>query len=175
MRIRVSTVIDAPPAVVWAAVRDVRTHVQWMADAESIELTSPTTFDCLTKVGPFRLRDRMEIVEWAEGRAMGIRHVGLVGGEGRFVLRRTWRGRTRFTWDERLRFPWWMGGPAGALVAKPVLRAICRANLRRQRALATRHRLDEREAPLVRRAGTGAPRGPPRPAARTGLHLPPAL
>lgn len=135
MRLRVSTVIDAPPQRVWDEVRDIRSHVRWMADAESIELTSATTFDCLTKVGPFRLRDRMEIVAWDEGRSMGVRHVGLVRGEGRFTLRRTWRGRTRFTWDERLRFPWWIGGPLGGLVAWPVLRAIWRGNLRRLRAL----------------------------------------
>ncbi|HEX2039438.1 MAG TPA: SRPBCC family protein [Acidimicrobiales bacterium] len=131
MRVRVGIVIDAPPAAVWSAVRDVRSHVAWMSDAESITVTSPTTFDCVTRVGPFRLVDRMEIVEWDEGRAMGIRHVGLVRGEGRFALRRTWRGRTRFTWEEWLRLPWWMGGPLGALVAKPVLRRIWRANLRR--------------------------------------------
>lgn len=134
MRIRVGIVIDAPPAAVWARVRDIESHVGWMADAESIVFTSPTTFDCATRVGPFRLVDRMEIVAWDEGRAMGIRHVGLVRGEGRFTLRRTWRGRTRFTWDERLRFPWWMGGPIGALAAKPVLRRIWRGNLRRLRA-----------------------------------------
>jgi hypothetical protein len=134
VRIRVSIVIDAPPAVVWSHVRDVHSHVSWMADAESIVFTSPTTFDCVTRVGPFRLVDRMEIVEWEEGRAMGIRHVGLVRGEGRFTLRRTWRGRTRFTWAERLRFPWWLGGPVGALVAKPVLHRIWRGNLRRLRS-----------------------------------------
>ena len=127
-------VIDAPPEVVWAAVRDIRSHVDWMADAESITFTSETTFNCVTKVGPFRTVDRMEIVEWDEGRAIGIRHVGLVRGTGRFTLRRTWRGRTRFTWAERLRFPWWMGGPVGAFVAKPVLRRVWRGNLRRLRS-----------------------------------------
>ncbi|MDQ3757641.1 MAG: SRPBCC family protein, partial [Actinomycetota bacterium] len=129
------TVIDAPPAVVWSHLRDIPSHVTWMADAEAITFTTPTTFDCATKVGPFRMVDRMEIVEWEEGRALGIRHAGLVRGEGRFSLRRTWRGRTRFTWEERLWFPWWMGGPVGALVAKPVLRRIWRGNLRRLSAV----------------------------------------
>jgi hypothetical protein len=134
-RVRVSTVIDASPRRVWAAVRDIGSHVAWMEDAVAIRFTSRqhegvgTTFDCDTKVGPFRLTDRMEVTEWSEGRAMGIRHVGLVQGTGRFTVRRARRGRTRFTWDERLRFPWWMGGPAGSLVAAPVLRHIWRRNL----------------------------------------------
>jgi hypothetical protein len=73
----------------------------------------------------------MAITEWDAGRAMGVRHDGLVAGSGRFTLRARRGGRTRLTWDERLRFPWWMGGPVGALVASPVLRAIWRGNLAR--------------------------------------------
>lgn len=134
-RIRVSTVIDAPPQQVWAAVRDVGSHVAWMHDAVAIRFTSAsrhgagTTFDCDTKVGPFRLTDRMEVTEWDEGRAMGIRHVGLITGTGRFTLQVHRARRTRFSWEERLVFPWWMGGPLGAVLAAPVLRRIWRRNL----------------------------------------------
>ena len=119
----------------WDAVRDIESHVEWMEDARSITFTSPTTFDCLTVVGPFRTTDHMEIVSWDEGRAMGIRHVGVVRGEGRFTLEPLGAGSTRFSWDERLSFPWWMGGPVGALVAKPVLRRIWRRNLANLRRL----------------------------------------
>ncbi len=134
-RVRVSTVIHASPRHVWAAVRDIASHTSWMEDAVAIRYTSAkregvgTTFDCDTRVGPFRLTDRMEVTEWAEGTAMGIRHVGLVQGTGRFTVRRARGGRTRFTWDERLRFPWWMGGTPGSMVAAPVLRHIWRRNL----------------------------------------------
>ncbi len=127
--------IDAPPGQVWRDVRDIGSHVAWMDDAVSIRFTSGsttgvgTTFECATKVGPFRLQDRMEVTEWTEGRAMGIRHTGLVTGTGRFSLRRTPRGRTRFTWEERLAFPWWLGGPAGSVVAGPVLRRVWKRNL----------------------------------------------
>jgi uncharacterized protein YndB with AHSA1/START domain len=133
-KIRVSTLIRAPRPVVWQAVRDIASHVRWMHDADRIRITSPratgvgTTFVCDTRVGPFRLSDRMEVVEWRERRAMGIRHTGLVRGVGRFTLR-TRPGGTLFTWEERLRFPSWMGGRLGAIVAKPVLRRIWRRNL----------------------------------------------
>lgn len=133
-RIRVSTLIKAPRPKVWRAVRDIGSHVRWMHDAESIKITSPqttgvgTTFTCATKVGPLRLSDRMEVVEWRERKAMGIRHAGLVRGVGRFTLRPR-PGGTLFTWEERLRFPWWLGGPLTAIFAKPVLRAIWKRNL----------------------------------------------
>lgn len=147
-RLRVSAVIDAPPDQVWADVSDLASHVEWMHDARSIEFTSDqesgvgTTFDCETRVGPFRLTDRMEITRWVPGREMGVRHVGVVTGTGTFTLRglrsgRSWRAggrrgaarRTRFTWTERLVFPWWLGGPFGAFVARPVLRWVWRRNL----------------------------------------------
>ena len=66
-RINVSTVIDARPGEVWAVVEDIASHVDWMADAEAIRFTTErtsgvgTTFECDTKVGPFRLTDVMQI------------------------------------------------------------------------------------------------------------------
>jgi hypothetical protein len=134
-RIRVSTVIDAPLATVWADLRNIASHVEWMQDAVAIRFTSErregvgTSFECDTRVGPFRLRDTMVVTEWEPERAMGIRHEGVVTGVGRFTLRRRGRRRTRFTWTERLTFPWWLGGPAGALVGGQVLRVVWRRNL----------------------------------------------
>jgi uncharacterized protein YndB with AHSA1/START domain len=139
--IRVSTVIDATPAEVWRVVEDVGSHVDWMHDAVAIRFTSSrrsgvgTTFDCDTRVGPFRLTDRMEITRWRPRRAMGVRHVGLVTGRGMFTLRARPGGRTRFTWKERLSFPWWMGGPLGAAIGGEVLRLIWKRNLAELRRL----------------------------------------
>jgi len=137
MKIKVGITIDALPQQTWRIVEPIERHVEWMADAESITFTGPltrgvgTTFDCVTKVGPIRMTDKMTVTEWAPEHAIGIQHRGIVTGDGRFTLRRRPGGRTRFSWNERLTFPWWMGGPVGALAAKPVLRAIWRRNLRR--------------------------------------------
>jgi hypothetical protein len=120
---------------VWRAIEDIGSHVEWMEDAVAIRFTSSrrsgvgTTFDCDTRVGPFSLVDRMSVTEWRPGRSMGIEHVGLVAGTGRFTLRRGRGGSTRFTWTERLSFPWWMGGPVGSAAAAPVLRWVWRRNL----------------------------------------------
>jgi hypothetical protein len=61
---------------------------------------------------------------------MGVRHTGIVVGDGEFTLHAEPGGGTRFTWDEDLRFPWWMGGPVGAWLSVPVLRAVWRASMR---------------------------------------------
>jgi len=160
-KIRVSRVVPARTGAVWEALRDIPSHVDWMADAVAIRFVSDqrtgvgTAFDCDTKVGPIRLVDRMEVTEWEPGRAMGVRHVGLVTGTGRFSLRPSRRRRaTRVTWEEELRFPWWLGGPIGALVGKQVLAAIWRGNLRRLEA-----RLSERGSRGARRRGRARRRG----------------
>jgi hypothetical protein len=140
-RVRVSTTLPAPPSVVWADVSDLASHVEWMADAESLRFTTRrragvgTTMEVATRVGPFRLTDVLEVTEWRPGRVIGVRHVGIVRGTGRFTLRRRWLHprSTRFTWEERLVFPPWLGGPLGAAVAAPVLRWVWRRNLRRLR------------------------------------------
>jgi hypothetical protein len=140
-RIRVSTTLPAPPVAVWRVVSDLASHVDWMADAESLRFTTRrrsgvgTTMEVATRVGPFRLTDVLEVTEWRPGRALGVRHAGIVGGTGRFTLRRRWLrpGSTRFTWEERLVFPAWLGGPVGAAMAAPVLRWVWRGNLRRLR------------------------------------------
>jgi carbon monoxide dehydrogenase subunit G len=139
--IRVRAVIDAPPAVVWDELSDIASHVHWMADAESISFTSDrhrgvgTTFDCVTAVGPLRTVDRMAVTSWRDGREIGVRHEGIVTGEGAFTLEPAASGRTCVAWSERLRFPWYLGGPVTAILGKPVLAHIWQRNLRR---LATR-------------------------------------
>jgi uncharacterized protein YndB with AHSA1/START domain len=139
----VSTEIDATPARVWEVVEPVERHVDWMHDAVAIRFTGEQTrgtgteFLCDTKVGPFKLVDRMEITEWVPGEVMGVRHTGLVTGSGRFTITPIDLGRrTRFTWQEVLTFPWWMGGPVGAWAGgKIALGPIWRRNLRNLRRL----------------------------------------
>jgi len=111
-------------------------HVDWMADAASIVFDGPlrrgagTRFWCVTEIGPFRLIDHMEITAWQPLHVMGVRHTGIVRGDGRFTLDPIADGRgTRFTWAEQLRFPWYLGGPVGAWLARPVLAWIWRRNL----------------------------------------------
>ena len=136
-RLCVAIDISATPAQVWQVVEPIEEHVAWMHDAVAIRFRTDqhrgvgTAFLCDTNVGPFKLVDRMEITEWMPSEAMGVCHVGLVTGTGRFTLAPIDHGRrTRFGWDESLVFPWWLGGPVGALVGgRLVLRRIWQHNL----------------------------------------------
>lgn len=136
----VSTVIDRSRAEVWADVRNIASHVEWMADATEIRFISDETegegtrFECDTKVGPISLTDVMEITSWEDEARMGVRHVGLVEGRGEFTLTELGPNRTEFRWEEDLSFPLWMGGPVGAFLARPILKLIWKRNLTRLRA-----------------------------------------
>jgi hypothetical protein len=137
MRITVAVDIDRSPEVVWADLSHIERHVEWMADAEAIEFTSEhhqgvgVTFDTTTRIGPLTTTDRMRVIEWDEGRVIGVRHEGVVTGDGWFVLEpRAGSTGTHFEWIEELHLPWWFGGRVGELIAAPLLRAFWRRNLR---------------------------------------------
>lgn len=135
--ITTAVVIERGIDEVWADVADLASHVTWMADAESIRFHSGprsgvgTTFTCRTKVGPIRLDDVMVITTWEPRRSIGVHHRGVVSGHGAFTLTDLGPDRTGFTWREELAFPWWLGGPLGAAIGRPILTAIWTRNLAR--------------------------------------------
>ncbi|CAN5632953.1 hypothetical protein BH10ACT2_BH10ACT2_28270 [soil metagenome] len=134
--IRVAVEIAATRDEVWAALQQIDRHIDWMHDAVAIRFVGEQTsgvgteFLCDTKIGPFKLVDQMTITQWQPAAVMGVRHTGLVTGEGKFVLSAA-GAHTRFEWEETLRFPWWLGGLIGAAIAGPlVLRPLWKRNLR---------------------------------------------
>lgn len=147
-RIRVEASYDGAPAEVWSVLEPIESHVDWMADAEVIRFSTDRTrgvgtrFECVTKVGPIRLTDQMEITEWDPARSMGVHHAGLVTGDGRFTIAPLGGGnRSRFSWEEELTFPWWLAGRVGSAIGGPaVLKRIWQGNLRRLKPLVERRR-----------------------------------
>lgn len=137
MFIRGSVAIGAPVEHCWNHLADLGSHVDWMADAESIRFTSAarqglgTTFECVTKVGPLKTVDKMTVVDWVDGHVVAVQHTGVVVGTGRFELVQTSPTACEIVWTEDLRFPWYLGGVLTAFAAKPVLRRIWMGNLRR--------------------------------------------
>jgi uncharacterized protein YndB with AHSA1/START domain len=134
--IEVNVVIDAPLARVWAELADFASHPQWMDDAATVRfLTDRTTglgtrIEAATRVGPLRASDVMEVVRWEEEQTIVVEHVGAVKGYGRFDIEPT-GGGTGMRWVEDLRFPWWMGGPIGLALARPIMRRIWHGSLMR--------------------------------------------
>lgn len=135
-RIEVNRDMPIRHDLVWEALADLRSHIEWMKDAESVEFATErskglgTTMRVATRVGPFRTMDIIEVTGWVEGESIDVAHRGLVTGTGTLAVSRT-NGSTRVSWVERLRFPLWLGGPVTAFLAKPVLAAIWKGNLER--------------------------------------------
>ena len=135
-RVTVSTEIPAAIADVWADVARLETHVEWMADAESIVFRGDARsgvgviMEVLTRVGPLRTTDVIRVMTWEPPNRIGVVHEGLVEGVGEFRLEPNGAG-TSFTWDEELSFPWYLGGAIAAWVARPVLAWVWRRNLQR--------------------------------------------
>ncbi len=138
--VTVSTLLDAPPDVVWADIEQIERHVEWMADAESVDIISDTSrgvgvrAEVATRFGPLRTTDVMEFTAWDPPHRMAVRHVGLFTGVGAFTLTPVGSGQTEFTWSEEISFPWFFGGRLGAWLARPVFRWVWNRNLARLRA-----------------------------------------
>lgn len=137
--IDLTAVFAAPIGVVWAELSDLASHPEWMSDAGSIEFLSEgrqgvgTLIRASTEVGPIRLSDTMRVIEWEELGRITVEHVGPVTGSGSFQIRPVDEG-TELRWIETLIFPWWLGGPIGAAVARPILGRIWRGSLEKLRA-----------------------------------------
>jgi carbon monoxide dehydrogenase subunit G len=136
VRISVDQLIPAPVDEVWDDIGDLETHVEWMADAESIEFVGDrrrgmgTTMRVLTRLGPLRTTDLIRVVSWDPPHRIGVVHEGLVTGRGEFRLAPE-AGHTRFSWEEDLGFPWYLGGDVTAYAARPLLRRVWKRNLSR--------------------------------------------
>ena len=136
MRIAVEHIVDDPIEVVWADLADLGTHAEWMTEAGSIEFVSPqrrgvgTVLLVPTHVGPLHTEDWIVVTSWDEGREIGVVHIGLVTGSGRFTLEAEGEG-TRIVWDEEFTLPAVFGGRIGEVFAAPIMAALWRGNLRR--------------------------------------------
>jgi hypothetical protein len=136
VRVLVSHVIDVPADIVWADVSNMKSHAEWMADAEGIDVVSTmqrgvgTVLKVPTRIGPFRTVDWIIVTDWIEGRSIRVVHVGLVSGEGEFRIEPN-GDATLFLWDEDLTLPLLFGGRIGEVIARPIIAGIWRGNLRR--------------------------------------------
>lgn len=136
----VSVILNAPIDEVWADVSDLASHVEWMADADSITFADDrrsgvgTVMEVVTRVGPLKTMDVIEVTDWDPPHRIGVVHRGVVTGTGAFVLEPSGIDRTRFTWEESLEMPWYFGGDWAAPISNRVLELIWKRNLKRLQA-----------------------------------------
>ncbi|MGI9572146.1 MAG: SRPBCC family protein [Candidatus Actinomarinaceae bacterium] len=134
--INVSTTINTSIDEVWNEVSVLKNHTNWMKDAVNIEFLNEKTeglgaeMKVLTKVGPIKLFDYMTVTEWIEKKSIGVDHVGIVTGKGKFTLIELEEEKTKFLWEETLKFPIYLAGPIGEFFGSPILKLIWRNNLK---------------------------------------------
>lgn len=137
MRIGVRRTIGAPPRRVWEVASDIPGGARWMPDVAWIRPVGGgpgvgARFAVRTRVlGVPATTDLLEITAWEPPHRLGVRHLGMVRGEGEWRLRPSPDGgRTLFEWDEELRMPPPVLGELALRVYGPVQRAMLRRSLR---------------------------------------------
>jgi uncharacterized protein YndB with AHSA1/START domain len=133
--VRVDVHVDAPAAVVWAAVIDWDRASEWMLGTKVRATTNGGSglgggIEAYTTLGPVGLVDTMVIIEWEPPARCTVLHTGrVVRGTGVFEVFALPGGRSRFVWSEQLDLPLGRLGRLGWPLAKPLLVAGVRASL----------------------------------------------
>ena len=81
-------------------------------------------------VGMPMVTDQLQVTTWDPPRRLAVRHIGLVGGSGRWVLRPAPGGRTTLVWTEELRMPPPVLGDLALWLYGPVQRWMLRRSVR---------------------------------------------
>ena len=132
---KLSITINKDIQSVWDSVKDINSHIDWMQDADTIELISGSQNEigskylCKTKVGFLKTNDIFEIIKYSEPNLIKIYHTGNVSGLGYFKLNELDEDQTEFILEEDLVFPLYMGSIIGKKIAMLILHRIWNKNL----------------------------------------------
>ena len=129
--------VDAPPEQVFAAATDWEGQGEWMLGTR----VWPTRFrgrgvggrtTAITKIGPLRILDPMEITGWDPPRSCTVLHTGnLVRGPGAMQVEPRPDGGSVFVWSEELELPFGVLGRLGWPLVKPLASTGMQWSLRR--------------------------------------------
>ncbi len=143
MKVSIRRSLPFPKSVVWKEISQIERHSLWMTDAERIEFLSTkktgaeVEFDCLTKVGPITVKNRMKVTNWDEPNSISVIHKSIFKGEGILSLRHLSPEYCEIQWNEQVTFPPMFLGPLGERIAKPVLERIWKKDLEQLESLLT--------------------------------------
>jgi hypothetical protein len=127
--------LPGPPDVVWRILTDWEAQGEWMLEASDFVVVSPSRegvgveAEATVRIAGIATRDRIRVDVWEPGRALGIVHLGWVGGRGDLRLSATEDG-THLEWREELRPPWGVLGAIGLRAFRPLMARIFRRDLR---------------------------------------------
>lgn len=119
--------------MVWEVLTDWERQSDWMLDALSVEVLTPTrtgegvTIRCPTRLLGVVVQDVMRVTDWRPERRLEVVHLGsVITGSGAFDLEPVDGGRrTRIRWTEWIDPPLGAFGEWGAgVVAAPLLRRL---------------------------------------------------
>jgi hypothetical protein len=139
MRIRSAVHAAAPADAVWERVSDIPSQPRWMHDLKDVRILSPGPVGVGTRMeGHVRILgipapDPVVITAWDPPRRYAIRHLGPFKGRGEIVVKAERDGTSVVTWEETLVAP--ILPNIAALVLRPVLERVFRADLDRLRRL----------------------------------------
>jgi hypothetical protein len=124
-----------PPDVVWRVITDWEAQGEWMREASDFVVVSEVRegvgveAEATVRIAGIATRDRIRVDVWDPERALGIVHLGWVGGRGDLRLSATDAG-THLDWREELRGPWGVVGAIGLRAFRPLMARIFRRDLR---------------------------------------------
>ncbi|SHG34447.1 SRPBCC family protein [Streptoalloteichus hindustanus] len=136
VRVELSTVVPAPPEVVFAAATDWTRQREWMLGTQSHVVAGSgrdvgSRVIAFTGLGDLGFLDTMEIAVWDPPHRCEVRHLGhLLHGVGVFAVRPHDRGAV-LTWEERLRAPLGVLGELGWRLVRPAVSWGLRRSLTR--------------------------------------------
>ncbi len=127
--------LPAQPDVVWRTITDWEAQGSWMLEASDFVVVSEmregvgVEAEATVRIAGIATRDRIRVDVWEPERALGIVHLGWVGGRGDLRLVPTASG-TQLHWREELRGPWGVLGGIGLRMFRPLMARIFRRDLR---------------------------------------------
>lgn len=132
MRVEAEAILPATPERAWSALTDWERQPEWMRDADSVRVLTPSREGVGVRIavktrvlGMPLLTEILEVVEWRPPDYLAVRHTGFVRGTGAWRFERDDAG-TRYLWIEDLSLPVPVIGEVALLVYRPFMRRLMR-------------------------------------------------
>jgi hypothetical protein len=128
--------LPAPSQIAWELITDWEHLDEWMLEASDFLITSSqregvgVEGEASISMAGFRIRDRIRVSGWEEGRCIAIEHLGWVRGVGEMYLTSQGPTTTHLLWREKLWPPLGIAGAVGLTTVKPLMQRTFERDVR---------------------------------------------